>query len=77
MTKTLEELGQHLRTHKTYTHIQGRESLYCIPDVFDKGVELLIKCWGGAEVDAEGEGGEGLAEETELGIDADDLSIDF
>lgn len=75
MTKTLEELGQYIQSHKAHTWIPGRASTYCIPDVLDKGVELLIKRDDG-EFDVDGDDVE-LQADVEGDIDADDLSVDM
>lgn len=73
LTKTLEVLQSHLRQHEPNAHRPGRRSTYSIPNMIDRGQNLILQASLGTcndtEEDEDNENGRaGPAEAEDIGV---------
>jgi hypothetical protein len=74
MTKTFEELSKHIRSTSPHKIQPGRESLYSIPNMLEKGQELLQ---AGSKPGEMGEAGIDEGEDLEGQPEADDIVVEL
>ena len=81
MAKTYDALLRRLEETRPHEYIEGRNSAYSIPDMIDRGQDMMqAQAAGAADGSADGSGDSGGSDEVAGGIDreidAADMSVD-
>ncbi|KIL59611.1 hypothetical protein M378DRAFT_14729 [Amanita muscaria Koide BX008] len=75
MQKTFAELRRNLSQNSPHIFIPGRKSHHCIPDMLNKGAELLCAKYCGDVVNTDSEGADD--DDTELRPEFEDLAVEL